>query len=419
MKMSSAPNTVSKIRFYEFGQKAPVDSRYKGTMDQAALVGLYNYTGRDGAANEKSESPKEKNTTARADGFFGYTSAKTKKASADGSASPTTFTNIGWLTPEKEKVWLQDLKKAYSEKGNLFWSDIVSLRDFMQAEKCSMFTVDDYAAVVDKVLPQFFNYVGLDPKNMIWWMNYHNDTDNPHFHLQFLEKKQTRTRGKFTNKQAGKLKVLFSKEFGAREVLKERVGMDSSEYFKKKDQEKIEIIKLIKEQKFDSTKLSLDSFYKKLPSRGRLQYNSIQIAPYRKELDAIITSLLQQPSIKPTYNQWLHTVDTLADTMNQINHDDIATIKDAEIKKLYAHIGNTILKGAKKQQLFEDEFQKNKTGGSDKQPSFRSGRQHRFVKNMSMHQLKRSTNSYLRQREREIEEEIQLFLKQNHVSRTY
>ena len=38
MKMSSAPNTVSKIRFYEFGQKAPVDSRYKGTMDQAALA---------------------------------------------------------------------------------------------------------------------------------------------------------------------------------------------------------------------------------------------------------------------------------------------------------------------------------------------------------------------------------------------
>ncbi|WP_276934250.1 relaxase MobL [Dielma fastidiosa] len=418
-------STFNKIKFGQFGREAPKGSRFKGTLGTAALVGWYDYTNRSDANENQTANTFGANETGnRPDGFFGYTSNKTHDV-VDGQ-QVKAFSSIGWLNEDNVRKFKSEVAKAFTKQGDLFWMDIVSIKDYMTSEKYGLLHVDDYAAIVNKVLPTYFKYVGLDPDNMIWWMNYHNDTDNPHMHITFLEKEKTRTRGKFTQKEIGKYKALFAKEFGLREELKKEVGMDSKEYFKMKDRDKSEIIKMIQNQSFDPSKVNMASFYKKLPRTGRLQYNSFNMKPYKEELDAIIDKILETKEVKPLFEKWLESVTILEKTMNQSVHDNVATIRDTEIKKLYSNIGNMLLKNAKMQRCFEigntDECKKEEIAehkakaliNSNKKMQINSYK-HRFMKNPSERQATQMAKSYLKNRTQEIENEIEEYLKVQQV----
>ncbi|MFQ7011307.1 MAG: relaxase MobL [Clostridia bacterium] len=84
-----------------------------------------------------------------------------------------------------------------------------------------------------------------------------------------------------------------------------------------------------------------------LPKKGRLSYNSKNMKPYRRQLNLIIRSLLQDEEIRPAYEEWLGKVEMLDDLQNTLANEKISHFKKTELDKLYTRIGNMILGHAK------------------------------------------------------------------------
>ena len=96
------------------------------------------------------------------------------------------------------------------------------------------------------------------------------------------------------------------------------------------------------------------SLYDKLPSKGRLQYNSKNMTIYRKDLDNIIEFILLHDSVKYDYNKYLKLLDEHQKELNAL----YGMTKDNKNRKyyedqknrLYSKIGNEILANYKRYQ---------------------------------------------------------------------
>ena len=312
----------------------------------------FNYTSRADA----TESSFNDQMAVSDDGFIGYTS----REYAAGSA---TYSSIGLLDKEKIEVFREMGREAFSKKGDLLWDAVIALESFESAHKHNLFHTADYAGATSKVLPQFFKKVGLDPENMIWWMNYHQNTEHPHMHVCFLEKIHTRSRGKFTPKQLKEFKRLIIKELTARDTIRELTGSSFDEVFKKKDAERNALLEQIRSINIKG----VDSIVKLaavLPKQGRLQYNSVNLSAYRKQIDEITDSFLNMPEIKPAFDLYMETLDLFDQAMNKDAGTDVATMKDREIKKLYSNIGNIILRTIR---MNKDEFSEKHEAGMNRE----------------------------------------------------
>lgn len=326
------PVEIDKIRFFELGMKAPKNSRFKGIITQDTVFGRkgwLDYTGREEATQPDKEFYEDVN------GFIGYT---LREEAAEG----LTMTSNGTYTAESIPEFKNICRESFKDKGDIVWDMVVALPTYDYAESCGLRTQHDYAGLVSKVLPQFFKKVGLDPQNMLWWENYHKNTEHPHMHICFLEKNKTRSRGKVTLKQLKSLKAIIIKELSLREDFFRDTAIKPEQFFKNKDAEIKEMIRASKNYDFSKIKTVTDLALV-LPRYGRMQYGSYQMMPYREKLDEIAEEFLNSDALKEMYKSFLEKLDTLSQTMDTAAGTDIATIKDIEIKKLHKQIGNIIL----------------------------------------------------------------------------
>ena len=325
----SKAHVISKFRFLECGKAPPKGSRFKGTISTASLLDWYEYTGREKAADRKKEHSMHEG------GLLGYTSQ---------DDTTCTFSSDGWLTKDKMPGFKKKIAKAFHKDGDICWDTVVSLKDYQDSFQSNMYDVNDYAAIVSKSLPGYFKSIGLDPDNMIWWMNYHNNKKNPHMHIVFMEKVHTRTRGKLAQKYLDKYKSTWLKELGLRQEFTKRYGKAPKDVFREKDALRKTLISGLDMRFHDQL---LHSFYTTIPKKGRLSYNSKNMKPYRRQLNLIIRSLLQDEEIRPTYEEWLGKVEMLDDLQNTLANEKISHFKKTELDKLYTRIGNMILGHAK------------------------------------------------------------------------
>lgn len=325
----SKAHVISKFRFLECGKAPPKGSRFKGTISTASLLDWYEYTGREKAADRKKERGMHEG------GLLGYTSQ---------DDTTRTFSSDGWLTKDKMPGFKKKIAKAFHKDGDICWDTVVSLKDYQDSFQSNMNDVNDYAAIVSKSLPGYFKSIGLDPDNMIWWMNYHNNKKNPHMHIVFMEKVHTRTRGKLAQKYLDKYKSTWLKELGLRQEFTKRYGKAPKDVFREKDALRKTLISGLDMRFHDQL---LHSFYTTIPKKGRLSYNSKNMKPYRRQLNLIIRSLLQDEEIRPTYEEWLGKVEMLDDLQNTLANEKISHFKKTELDKLYTRIGNMILGHAK------------------------------------------------------------------------
>lgn len=326
------PVEIDKIRFFELGMKAPKNSRFKGIITQDTVFGRkgwLDYTGREEATQPDKEFYEDEN------GFIGYT---LREEAAEG----LTMTSNGTYTAESIHEFKNICRESFKDKGDIVWDMVVALPTYDYAESCGLRTQHDYAGLVSKVLPQFFKKVGLDPQNMLWWENYHKNTEHPHLHICFLEKNKTRSRGKVTLKQLKSLKAIIIKELSLREDFFRDTAIKPEQFFKNKDAEIKEMIRASKNYDFSKIKTVTDLALV-LPRYGRMQYGSYQMMPYREKLDEIAEGFLNSDALKEMYKSFLEKLDTLSQTMDKAAGTDIATIKDTEIKKLHKQIANIIL----------------------------------------------------------------------------
>lgn len=325
----SKAHVISKFRFLECGKAPPKGSRFKGTISTASLLDWYEYTGREKAADRKKEHSMHEG------GLLGYTSQ---------DDTTRTFSSDGWLTKDKMPGFKKKIAKAFHKDGDICWDTVVSLKDYQDSFQSNMYDVNDYAAIVSKSLPGYFKSIGLDPDNMIWWMNYHNNKKNPHMHIVFMEKVHIRTRGKLAQKYLDKYKSTWLKELGLRQEFTKRYEKAPKDVFREKDALRKTLISGIDMRFHDQL---LHSFYTTIPKKGRLSYNSKNMKPYRRQLNLIIRSLLQDEEIRPTYEEWLGKVEMLDDLQNTLANEKISHFKKTELDKLYTRIGNMILGHAK------------------------------------------------------------------------
>ena len=320
---------ISKFRFLECGKAPPKGSRFKGTLSTESLLDWSEYTGREKAADRKKERSMHEG------GLLGYTSQ---------DDTTRTFSSDGWLTKEKMAGFKKKIAKAFCKDGDICWDTVISLKNYQDSFQSNMYDVNDYAAIVSKLLPGYFKSIGLDPDNMIWWMNYHNNKKNPHMHIVFMEKVHTRTRGKLAQKYLDKYKSTWLKELGLRQEFTKRYERAPKDVFREKDALRKTLISGIDMRFHDQL---LHSFYTTLPKKGRLSYNSKNMKPYRRQLNLIIRSLLQDEEIRPVYEQWLDKVEMLDDFQNTLANEKISHFKKTELDKLYTRLGNMILEHAK------------------------------------------------------------------------
>lgn len=325
----SKAHVINTFRFLEYGKPAPKGSRFKGTITTESLLGWSAYTERDKAADTKKER------TMHEGGILGYTSQ---------DDSIRTFSSDGWLTKDKMKNFKKKLASSFNKNGDICWDTVVSLRNYQDSYQSNMYDVNDYAAIVSKLLPGYFKSIGLDPNNMIWWMNYHNNKKNPHMHIVFMEQVHTRTKGKLAQKYLDKYKGMWLKELGLREEFAKKFNKAPKDFFKEKDALKKDMLTKID---MEINSRTLTSFYRTLPKTGRLSYNSKPMKAYRRQIDQIIKALLQDKEVLPIYKQWFDKVETLDNFQNALANDDISNFKDTELDKLYTRIGNMILDNAK------------------------------------------------------------------------
>ena len=156
---------------------------------------------------------------------------------------------------------------------------------------------------------------------------------------------------------------MIIKELTARDTIRELTGSSFDEVFKKKDAERNALLEQIRSINIKG----VDSIVKLaavLPKQGRLQYNSVNLSAYRKQIDEITDSFLNMPEIKPAFDLYMETLDLFDQAMNKDAGTDVATMKDREIKKLYSNIGNIILRTIR---MNKDEFSEKHETGIDRE----------------------------------------------------
>lgn len=333
-------DVITKFYYLEHGKPAPKNSEFNGTITTSSIIGFKEYTKRK-ASKELSDEAKvaeEKN-----ENFFNYTTQRI--------GATKTFSSLGWLdSKERNDVFKEEIANAFNKDGDVIWTPVISLHDFMTSYDMKLLNEEDYAAVFNKVLPKWFAKAGFENDNMHYWMDYHVNTDNPHIHLNFFEIKKTKMseRKKISMKSINDFKGMFWKEVFAKKRYLDETGKSVEAGFKNKDILKNETYKSFKEsfkicsdQKFIS---DLKKLYSELPGHGRLQYNSSHMIPYREQIDEVVNHLLSTPTVKEKYEEFINSVREFDLIRSKNLGTSYSSFTLEEDKKLRALLGNEVLR---------------------------------------------------------------------------
>lgn len=363
-------DVIVDVAFLQYGKHAPSNSGFKGIVTtESVFGGFVNYLVRDKAISNsmddelvRGKGEQAKHTVSSLlhsehglDGsLMDYTSRETATKNSN-DKTYFTMTNEGKIySQEQREEWIRNSMKSFSKDGDLIWTLVVSLDNYDLLNEYELKTQEDFASTTQKALNKTFKKIGLDPNNMIWWEDFHTNTDHPHMHITFLEKEHTRDRGKFTEKEIDKVKTTIITEIAARKRYKELYLQESEDALKMINPLKKEVISQMETLSYKTLK-DVSNLYSQLPRSGRLQYNSANMAPYKKQLDNIVEQILKSDSLKESYKKFADHLKTFDENMNAIGNEKISHMFESEDSKLRTQIANEILRGFKevKQDLSE------------------------------------------------------------------
>lgn len=351
---------ISKLRFMQYGKPAPAGSRYKGIINTESLLGYSEYTDRAEAKEAENDIGLHEG------GYFGYTSRESSRDNGEENYQKyPTMSSQGFLDrAEKRKDFLDQLKESFSKDGDVFYENVISLSSFDEASHYGMNTVNNWNALLQEELPKIFKRKGFDPDNMLWWADYHVNTEHPHVHLVFLEKEHKTELMKFTPQDLKYMKRRIFTNMAARKDLMEKQNKELKEIFREKDLKFQEITKVVDKRMRNKKYKNINELIKDLPRTGRLQYNAKQMKPYQPVIRKFIDeTILSDEKTKAVYDEWIAMLGMFEENMNQTAGQDIATFKEAELEKFYTQIGNRILQEGKQKRkrtrrVFSQKYQK-------------------------------------------------------------
>jgi hypothetical protein len=242
--------------------------------------------------------------------------------------------------------------KGMDGKG-IFWRGFLSFPPEFAMDH-GLITKMDFSSLTNNVIPSLIVDMGLDINNVEWMCALHRDTKHPHIHFCIYEKNQTKTSPLYSKS------VIYNFKSNVANYL-----IDNKKFYDLRDQTYTNItgtISLKELNKLKSQRLFSDSyrkglnklllnFYNELPKNGRLQYNSKNMIPYKKDLNNIIEYILLHDSVKYDYANYLKLLETHQKELNQLygssNSNKERKYYNEQLNRLYSKIGNEILKNYK------------------------------------------------------------------------
>lgn len=272
----------------------------------------------------------------------------------------SSFTDTdSYLKEKKEQfIWSMDgdvdakvnLKEIATDPSGYLWSLVISFdQDF--ALNNGLITKIDYYNLTKSILPYFFVSSGFDLNNLTWYCSKHDNTAHPHLHIIFFEHHK-----KITNPSISQSAI-----YGLRSSIANYL-VDNKNFYLLRDETYKNIIgdidlkelTKIKKQRLFSDKFrkelnnKLFDFYKILPEKGRLQYNSKNMIPYKEELNKIIEYILLHDSVKYTYSKYLNILKQHQQELESVyGKSKYRNYYENQLNKLYSKIGNEILNNFK------------------------------------------------------------------------
>ena len=205
--------------------------------------------------------------------------------------------------------------------------------------------------LLKKVMPKYFEKVGLIPSNMRWYAAYHTNTDNRHIHIQFYEKTPTR----FSMKGEIKNPTFKAKDFDNFKFLvannsEHKINYD---YLTKRDPIIAEMKNYIDNNYYDPTIVKTREL---INATNKKQYN--RMTNQEKEIIHNFRDKMFDvcPAFKDLYNQYIQSLDKTQNDILNIYHEnnisddnipsDAKNFMNTRIKELNDRICNGIIKNA-------------------------------------------------------------------------
>jgi len=238
---------------------------------------------------------------------------------------------------------LKDLPK---DKSGKMWTLVVSFPPQFAIDS-GLRTKQDYYMLTKAIIPKLILDNDMDLTNTCWYASSHIDTDNPHLHICLFEKEQ-----RYKKDTLNKKSIKFLKSNIASYLI------DNTSFYKEQDYLFLGLDYKIRKTNF--TKVEQDLFfsdkfrkslnkdllnlYKKLPKKGRLQYNSKNLNKCRDDLDRIIDKILYHDKIKYDFEKYYHHLEEIEREQKKMygNSKNNNYIEN-KMNRLYSKIGNDIL----------------------------------------------------------------------------
>jgi hypothetical protein len=218
------------------------------------------------------------------------------------------FTEKGVLSDAQKKELEEKLKATKSNIWHGFISFDPETTPIMNSQK----------ACIDFVranMNSYFRETHLKPDNIEAFYSLHSDTDNAHIHFCFFEKEPLRLnskgqavyteKGVFGKKVEGKFVDFARDNF----LLTAELYLDEHKYDLEKARERsMQILKaaypeVAEKKQFKELRVALANLGKKLPTAGRLAYNSENMKPFKADVDAAVRKFVDTvPGMRKAYD---------------------------------------------------------------------------------------------------------------------
>lgn len=272
---------------------------------------------------------------------------------------------------------MEDFQKY---KPNYVWRSIITFKKEDAAE-FGLHTKKDFAALTRKVVIKMANEKNIPLKDVCYAGFYHINTDNPHVHFYFFDRRDPLNHTLFSKESIKHIKatiarevidrtiLLKDKEDSSRKLLLDARNMLNDDLVIKKLEEHISNkAELSKDFIHPKYKLNRD-FFKQLlyldsilPLSGRLSYESTALDEYRNDIDKLIDTMLEQKGLNEDfktfkaqlYQVYESNIDLYGDGENQNKYIE------NQMKRIRSSLGNAILKMIKafrEQKACDKDFQ--------------------------------------------------------------
>ncbi len=273
--------------------------------------------------------------------------------SGNNEKSKDIFNENGLLNAEQIKELRTNLRTTKST----IWHGVISFTEYFGNVNCD--TYEKAYELMKSQLPKFFKNANLDPENIVWFAGLHENTDNKHIHFSFFEKEPLRY------KQSSRFKQ-FSDGYIDIDAINQ-FKIDIEKYFISRNfnifENRKEITNLLKKSFNDGAYMNkINKLIIVLPVKGRLSYDSENMAEHRPMIDNIVKSIIvSNPELKRKVSDFEHILskrDTeLLKAYAKIKVDcSDKLLYEKCMKDLYRRLGNIVILAAKDIKTKQNKF---------------------------------------------------------------